>query len=171
VLNVQLCIPHRLVVGMNRNEVGRLWELINNHSDGIILVGSERQTHDEIHADVFPLPGRNIQKMQKFDRSQVICLDPLTGIAFCHIASSLALHPSAPELRLQVMIYFGATMVDGIFGCMSSSKIFFCSPSSCGMTIQSLNQSILLPSTWKQLTLGSPLVNLLLMWDTPTSCY
>jgi hypothetical protein len=46
---------------MNRNEVGKLPESINNHLDGIILVGSGRQTHDEIHADVFPFLGRNIQ--------------------------------------------------------------------------------------------------------------
>jgi hypothetical protein len=39
-LNVQLCISIHLVTGMNRNEVGRLRESINNYLDGIILAGS-----------------------------------------------------------------------------------------------------------------------------------
>jgi hypothetical protein len=49
------------VTGMNRNEVSRLRESINNHPNGIILAGSQRQTHDEIYTDVFPLPSRSIQ--------------------------------------------------------------------------------------------------------------
>jgi hypothetical protein len=60
-LNAQLCISLGLVTGMNRDEVSRLPESINDHPDGIILAGSQRKTHDEIHTDVFPLPGRSIQ--------------------------------------------------------------------------------------------------------------
>jgi hypothetical protein len=41
-LNVQLCMSLGLVLGMNRNEVRRLHESINNHPDGIILAGSQR---------------------------------------------------------------------------------------------------------------------------------
>jgi hypothetical protein len=41
---------------MDRDEVSRLGESNNNHLDGIILAGSQRKTHDEIHTDVFPLP-------------------------------------------------------------------------------------------------------------------
>jgi hypothetical protein len=52
VLNVQLSKHLRLVAGMHMNEVGRLGESINNHSIGIILAGSERHTHNEIHADI-----------------------------------------------------------------------------------------------------------------------
>jgi hypothetical protein len=115
VLNVQLCISLGLVVGMNRNEVSRLRELINNHSDGIILVGSQRQTHDEIHTDVFPLPSRSIQQLQQASRLQMICLDPLTSVTFYYIVSCLMLHSCPLELRFQVMIHFGAARVNRIF--------------------------------------------------------
>jgi hypothetical protein len=98
-LNVQLCISLGLVTGMNKNEVGRLRESINNHLDGIILVGSQRKTHDEIHTDVFPLPGTSIQQLQQFGRSEMICLDPLTHVAFSNIMSSLVLHSCPPELH------------------------------------------------------------------------
>jgi hypothetical protein len=81
-----------LVTGMNRNEVSRLRESINNHLDGIILAGSQRQTHDEIHIDVFPLPGRSVQWLQQTGRSEMICLDPSTSVTFCNKASSVMLH-------------------------------------------------------------------------------
>jgi hypothetical protein len=43
--------------------MSRLGESIHNHPNGIILAGRERQTHDKIHVDVFPFPGRNIQRL------------------------------------------------------------------------------------------------------------
>jgi hypothetical protein len=52
----------------------------------------------------------------------MICLDPLTCVAFCHIASSPAFHSSPPELRFQVLIHFGAARVNIIFGCVSFIK-------------------------------------------------
>jgi hypothetical protein len=39
-INVQLYISLGLVPGVNKNEVSRLHESINNHPDGIILAGS-----------------------------------------------------------------------------------------------------------------------------------
>jgi hypothetical protein len=113
---------------MNRNEVSKLHESINNHLDGIILAGGKRQTHDEIYADVFPLLGRNIQQLWQTDMSQMIFLDPSTSAAFCHIASSFALHSCPPELHFQVMIHLGATRVNRIFGCMSFIKDLLSQP-------------------------------------------
>jgi hypothetical protein len=52
----------------------------------------------------------------------MIYLDPSTSVAFCNIASSLALHSCPPEWPFQVMIHFGATRVNRIFGCMSFIK-------------------------------------------------
>jgi hypothetical protein len=43
--------------------MSRLGEPINDHLDGVKLVGRERQTYNEIHVDVFPLPGRNIERL------------------------------------------------------------------------------------------------------------
>jgi hypothetical protein len=61
--NVQPDVPLSPVVGVHRNEMGRLSELIHNHPYGIILTGKERQTHDEIYVDVFPFSDRNIQML------------------------------------------------------------------------------------------------------------
>jgi hypothetical protein len=68
-LNVQLCISLHIATGMNRKELGRLHESINNPPDGIILTGGERQTHNEIHVDVSSLPSKNIQWLQQSDKS------------------------------------------------------------------------------------------------------
>jgi hypothetical protein len=58
--NIQLSVLLGPVVGMDRNEVSRLSEPINDHLDGIILAGRERETDNEIHAAVFPFPCRNV---------------------------------------------------------------------------------------------------------------
>jgi hypothetical protein len=129
VLNVYLCISLGLVTGMNKNEVSRLHESINNLPDRIILTGSQRQTHDEIHIDIFPLPGRSIQWLQQTSKPQMICIDHSTSVAFWHIASSLAFHSCPLELRFQVMIHFGVAGVNRILGCVcASSKIFSPAP-------------------------------------------
>jgi hypothetical protein len=107
---------------MNWDEVSRLHEWINNHPDGIILAGSQRKTHDEIHTDVFPLPGRSIQQLQQTGRSEMICLDPSTSISFCNIASSLTHHSHPPELRSQIMVHLGAAKVNRVLGRVSFIK-------------------------------------------------
>jgi hypothetical protein len=122
VLNVQLCVSLGLVIGINRNEVGILHESINNQLDGIILAGSQRKTHDEIHTDVFPLSGRSIHRLQQPGRSEMIFLDPSTRVTFCNIASSLTLHSCPPELCFQVMAHLSAARGNIIFGCTSFIK-------------------------------------------------
>jgi hypothetical protein len=122
VLNVQLCISLGLVTCMNKDEVSRLHESINNHLDGIILEGSQRETHDEIHTDVSPLPGRSILRLQQTSMFEMICFDPSTSVTFCNIADSLALHPRPSELHFQVMVHLGAARVNRIFGCVSFIK-------------------------------------------------
>jgi hypothetical protein len=77
----------------------RLHESIINHVDGIIFVGSQRQIHDEIHTDVFPLLGWSIQQLQQAGWSQMVSLDPSTSVAFYHVASNLVLHSCPPEFR------------------------------------------------------------------------
>jgi hypothetical protein len=41
---------------------------INNHPNEIILASSERQAHNEIHSNFFPLLGRNVQQLQQSGR-------------------------------------------------------------------------------------------------------
>jgi hypothetical protein len=107
---------------MNRDEVSRLPESINNHPDGVILASNQRKTHDEIHTDVFPLLGRSIQRLQQTSRSDMICLDPLTSVALCNIASSFTLHSHPPKLCFQIMVHLGAARVNKILGCVSFIK-------------------------------------------------
>jgi hypothetical protein len=59
-LNVQLCISLHLVVGMNRNDVRRLHESINNHPDGIILEGSTTGKHATFVSFLYSSISRNI---------------------------------------------------------------------------------------------------------------
>jgi hypothetical protein len=54
--NIQFSILLSPIVGVHQNEMSRLGELIDNHLDGIKLTYTERQTHNEIHACVFPFP-------------------------------------------------------------------------------------------------------------------
>jgi hypothetical protein len=111
---------------VHRNEVRGLGEPIHEYPDGIKLAGRGRQTHNEIHADVFPFPGTDIQRLQQSDRSHMISLDALTCVAFYNIASGLMLHSSPPELRLQIMMHLCTTGVDGILGVVSFIENLFC---------------------------------------------
>jgi hypothetical protein len=120
--NIQFGVPLSPVVGVHQNEMRRLGEPINDHSYGIKLAGRERQTHNETNADVFSFPCRNIQRLQQSGRSHIIDLDPSTRVAFCNVASSLALHPSPLELHFQIMIHIRAAELDGILGSMSLIK-------------------------------------------------
>jgi hypothetical protein len=117
--NIQFSVLLGPVVGVHRNEVCTLGEPIHDHPDGIKHVGRERQTHNEIHADVFPFSARNIQRLQQFGRSHMVDLDPLTRVTFCNISSGFTLNSSPPELHLQIMIHLCAAGVDGIFGSVS----------------------------------------------------
>jgi hypothetical protein len=60
VSNIQLSVLLNLVVGVHRNEMTRLGEPIDDHLYGIEFAGRERETHNEIRADVFPFPRRNV---------------------------------------------------------------------------------------------------------------
>jgi hypothetical protein len=92
--NIQFNILLIPIVGVHQNEMSRLGEPINDHPYGVELEGRERQTHNEIHANVFPFLNRNVQRLQQSGRPHMIGLNPSTRVAFCHITSSLALHSS-----------------------------------------------------------------------------
>jgi hypothetical protein len=60
--------------------------------------------------------------LQQPDRSEMICLDPSTSVAFCNKSNSLTLHSCPPELCFQVMIHLGAVRMNRILGCLSYIK-------------------------------------------------
>jgi hypothetical protein len=120
--NIQLDILFSPVEGVHWNEMSRLCKSIDDYPDGVKLVAGERQTHNEIHIDVFPFSGRNTERLQQSRRPHMISLDPSTCVAFRNIASSLVFHMGPPELCLQTMIHLCAAWVDGIFGSVSFIK-------------------------------------------------
>jgi hypothetical protein len=95
---------------------------VDDYPDGVKLPAGERQTHNEIHTDVFPFPGRNTQRLQQSCMPHMISLDCSTRVAFRNIAYSLTFHMGPPELCLQIMIHLCAACVDGIFGSVSFIK-------------------------------------------------
>jgi hypothetical protein len=102
--------------------MSRLGKSVDDYLDGVKLAAGERQTHNEIHTDVFPFLGRNTQRLQQSHKPRMISLDPSTYVAFHNIASSLTFHTGPPELCLQIMIHLCAAWVDGIFGSVSFIK-------------------------------------------------
>jgi hypothetical protein len=96
-----------------------LGKSVDDYPDGVKLMAGGRQTHNEIHTDVIPFPGRNTQRLQQSLRPHMISLDPSTHVSLRNIMSSLAFHTGPPELCLQIMLYLCAAWVDGIFGHVS----------------------------------------------------
>jgi hypothetical protein len=119
VSNIQFNILLSPVEGVHRNEMRRLGKSVDNYPNGVKLAAGERQTHNKIHIDVFPFPGRNTQRLQQSSKPHMISLNPLTHVTFRNIVSSLTLHTSPPELCLQIMIHLHTTKMDGIFGSVS----------------------------------------------------
>jgi hypothetical protein len=98
--NIQLGVLFNPVCGVHRNEMSGLCESVDDCPNRVKLAAGERQTHNEINIDVFPFPGRNIQRLQQSRRPHMISLDPSTRITFRNIASSLTLHTGPLQLCL-----------------------------------------------------------------------
>jgi hypothetical protein len=107
--NIQLGILFSPVAGVHWNEMSGLGKSIDDYPDGVKHTIGERQTHNEIHIDVFPFPGRNTQRLQQSCRPHMISLDPSTRVAFRNIARSLTFQTGPLELCLQIMIHLCAT--------------------------------------------------------------
>jgi hypothetical protein len=120
--NIQLGVLFSPVEGVHMNEMSRLGKSVNDYPNVVKFATGERQTHNEIHTDVFPFPGRNTRRLQESSMRHMISLDPSTCVAFCKIVSSLAFHMGPPQLCLQIMIHLCAAWVAGIFGGVSFIK-------------------------------------------------
>jgi hypothetical protein len=62
--NIQLSILFSPVEGVHWNKISGLGKSVDDYPDGVKLTVGERKTHNEIHTDVFPFPGRNTQRLQ-----------------------------------------------------------------------------------------------------------
>jgi hypothetical protein len=62
--NIQLSVLFSPVASVHWDEMSGLGKSVTDYPDGVKLVVGERQTHNEIHIDVFPFLGRNTQRLQ-----------------------------------------------------------------------------------------------------------
>jgi hypothetical protein len=78
-----------------------------------------RQTHNEVHIDVFPFSLGNAQGLEVSGRSQMIGIDSSTGITFGYILHYLSLHSRPPEILLQILIHLVGSRMNRISRAMS----------------------------------------------------
>jgi hypothetical protein len=64
-----------------------------------------RQTHNEVHIDVFPFSLENAQRLQIFSWPQMMGLDTSTRVTLGHILLNFSLHSCPPEVLLQVLMH------------------------------------------------------------------
>jgi hypothetical protein len=55
-INVDVSILLNSILDVDRYEVGEFGESIHDHPNRIKLAGSQRQSHNKIHANIIPLP-------------------------------------------------------------------------------------------------------------------
>jgi hypothetical protein len=120
--NIQFSVLLSHVEGVHRNEMSKLGKSIDDYSNSVKLAVGERRTHNKIHTNVLPFPGRNTQRLHQSSRPHMISFDPSTRVAFRNIVSSLTLHTDPPELCLQILTHLCAARVDRIFGSVSFIK-------------------------------------------------
>jgi hypothetical protein len=95
-------------------EVGRLSQAVHNDPYRVIPTQGARQTHNEVHVDVFPFPLGNAQWLQVSGGSQMTGLDSSTGVTLGHIFCYLSLHPCPPKHFLQILIHLVGSWMDRI---------------------------------------------------------
>jgi hypothetical protein len=79
---VNLSILLNLVAGVDGYEVNGFGESIHDHPNRVKLVGSQRQTHNKIHAYVIPLSIWNTQWLQQSPSFHIVSFNLSTGITF-----------------------------------------------------------------------------------------
>jgi hypothetical protein len=80
--NVDLSILLNSILCVDGYKVSRFGESMNDHPNQIKLAGSQWQSHNEIHANIIPLPIRNTQWLQQLSGFHVIGLGLMTGNIF-----------------------------------------------------------------------------------------
>jgi hypothetical protein len=61
--NIQFSVLLSPLEGVHQNEMSRLGKPVDEYPNGVKLVAGESQTHNKIHTDVLPFPGRNTQRL------------------------------------------------------------------------------------------------------------
>jgi hypothetical protein len=83
---------------------------------------SRRQSHNEIHSNLFPLPLKYLQRLQHSSGSFMLILDSLTGDANGNILDNISLHSISLIGCLDIMVHLIPSRMNGISGLVSLTK-------------------------------------------------
>src|SRR6185312_14684822 len=123
-----------------------------------------------MHADIFPFPRHNWQRLESSSNFQVTSFHSLTCVTLCDIFGNLSLHASPPEILSEILVHLGAIRMNGKFREMCFVQDLFPQLMIFGTTRRSSNHKIPLWSTRKHLYLFSPSTTFCLMIPTLLSC-
>jgi hypothetical protein len=102
--------------------VSYLGQSVDNCPMGIIFRLGPRQSHDEIHSNLIPLPLRYLQRLQQSSGSLLLVLGSLIGVAKGNILGNISLHSIQSICCLQIMVHLTPSRMNGISGLVSLSK-------------------------------------------------
>jgi hypothetical protein len=115
-VNVNFSILFRPVGGMYWQEMSCLGQPVHNDPNRIMVSGGIGQSHNEVHANVLPLPRWYGEGLQGACSLQMTGLDSLASVALSYILSNFPLHPGPPVQGSEIMIHLVAAGVHGEFG-------------------------------------------------------
>src|SRR5688572_7692484 len=91
---------------------------IHNNPYRIISFLGARQSSNEIHTNLFPLPLGYLQWVQQSSWPLVFSLNSLTYIAHSHMCSHISLQSIPPIFLLQILVHLGTTRMNRIIRVM-----------------------------------------------------
>jgi hypothetical protein len=85
-------------------EVSYLGQSVHSYPKGIVSRLSPRQSHDEIHSNLFPLSLGYLQKLQHPSGPLMLDFDSLTCVAKSNIHGNMSLNSVPPIGCLEIMV-------------------------------------------------------------------
>jgi hypothetical protein len=95
---------------------------VHNYPKGIISRLSPRQSHAQIHSNLFPTPLRYLQGLQPSSKSLLLGLNFLTWVTKGNIRDSISFHSVPPIGCIVTIVHLISPWVNGISGHVSLSK-------------------------------------------------
>jgi hypothetical protein len=99
-----------------------LGQLIHNYPNGIISRLSPRQTHNEIHSNLFPFILEYLQGLQQSSGLLMLGLDSMIGVAKSNILGNIYLYSVPPIGCHEIVVHLIPSWVNGISGLVCLSK-------------------------------------------------
>src|SRR5436853_5522454 len=109
----------------HRQEMSRFGQPVDDNPDGIVTLSAPRQTTDEVHRHLLPLPLWYLKWLKFPCWPLVFDLDLLTSQTLSHKLSNVSLHPWPPILTLDVLVHLGTPWMNSELREMKFSKNLF----------------------------------------------